>query len=149
MIVEAPLARGPAQMKELGRFARIAAMGHHAVEGSEPIEDLPPGAALIADAYERPVALRERARARKRLAGPLRLGLDFRIAPKQRARSRRQAKIDGVAVIIAGKAELEADRVLADRALDRQPVRRQRRIDTITVSCVLGETFPALSSRAL
>src|SRR5262249_17456236 len=58
-------------------------------------------------------------RTREPFARPQTLGLDFGIGGEHRARGNRQAEIDGVAVVFAGKAQPQADGPLANRALDR------------------------------
>ena len=120
MIVKAPVAHPLAQQQQFGRVTRIAAMGHHAVERSEV----------------RCTACRHSpASSRMRTLGPLRAAktlarpsvspvhwlsrLDLRIARECDEEGIRQAEIDGVAVVLAGEAELQADRRLAHGALNR------------------------------
>ena len=104
MIVKPPVAHALTQHQQFGRLARIAAVGHHAVERRELRQHLLPGACLVADADARAVARSKNARAREHLAGPLTLGLDCRIEGKGRCRA--EAEINRVAIVRAGKAEL-------------------------------------------
>ena len=94
-------------------------MGHHAVGRRQVGERLPPFALLVANAHARSIARREHVAAAQRLAGPLAFDLDLRVARERRGRGLRQAEIDGVAVIVARKAELEADRGFPNGALHR------------------------------
>jgi hypothetical protein len=119
MIVEPPVAHALAQQQQLERLARVAAMGHHAVGRRQMGERLPPFALLVANAHARSIARREHVAAAQCLAGPLAFDLDFRVARERRGRGLRQAEIDGVAVIVTRKAELEADRGFPNGALHR------------------------------
>ena len=95
-------------------------MGHHAVERRQLCNDLPPGAGIIANADARSVAHRKHIGAAKRFTGPLAFDLDHRITRElRRGRRYRQAQIDGIAVIVAGKAKFQAYRGFANGALDR------------------------------
>jgi hypothetical protein len=51
VIVESPFAHPLAQHQQLDRFARIAAMGHHAVELRELRIGLPPLAIVVSNAH--------------------------------------------------------------------------------------------------
>ena len=118
VIVEAPVAHALAQKQEIERVARIGAMRHHAVERCQMPECLPPLASVAANAYARSVAGREHIGAAERLAGPLRLGLDFGITREHRGRLR-QPEIDRIAVIVGREAQLEAYRIPPGGALHR------------------------------
>src|ERR1700737_3211654 len=93
-------------------------MGHHAVGLCELRIDLPPLAVAVSNAHAAAVAKRERVRPAQSLAGPDAFGLDYRIVQKDR-RLRRQTEVDGVAVILARKSELQAHRILATQSLPR------------------------------
>src|SRR5437660_6818511 len=93
-------------------------MCHHAVERRQLTEDLLPFARAVSNANAGPVARREHARTAQRLAGPLALHLYFRVA-RECGTGLRQAEIDGVAIVVGGKAQLQADGGLSHGALDR------------------------------
>src|SRR5260370_42406806 len=93
-------------------------MGHHAVELCELRIGLPPLAVAISNAHAAAVAKSESVSPAQSLAGPDAFGLDYRVIRKDRT-LRRQAEIDGVAVILTRKSELQADRLLANQSLHR------------------------------
>src|SRR5262249_21933099 len=118
MIVESPIAHAFAQYQQFWSVTWIAAVGHHAVERRKILECLPPRARIVANTDAWAVAHRKHIRAAEGLTGPLCLDLDFRIARKLRARRDRQAKIDGITVVVARKSELQGDRRSSPGALN-------------------------------
>jgi hypothetical protein len=84
VIVESPVPHPLAQHQEFDRLARIAAMGHHAVEGCELLMGLPPFAIAVSNAYTWTVAKCEGVRPAQSLAGPQAFGFDLRVAREPR-----------------------------------------------------------------
>src|SRR6185312_17376956 len=78
-----------------------------------------PFAFFAAAARERPAALDEQRRRAQDLARPDALALDLGILAEGRARRCRQAEVHGVAELVAGEPQAQADRFLAQRPLHR------------------------------
>jgi hypothetical protein len=117
---KAPVSHPLAQHQQFDRIARIAAMGHHAVERCEMLIGLLPFAIVVSDAHVWAVANGEFVCPAQPFAGPLAFDLDFRVFREFRMRIRpRQSEINRVAIVLAGKSELQADRVFTHQALDR------------------------------
>jgi hypothetical protein len=94
-------------------------MGHHAVERRQILKYGPPFPGVGADTNPGSGAHGEGIRAAEGFPGPLALDLYFRIAREGRGGWVRQSEIDGVAIVVAGKAELQADGGFSNRSLDR------------------------------
>ena len=78
-----------------------------------------PAVFLFAGLHERSVAIDEYRRRSERLPAPDTFPLDFRVVSKGAARRWWKAQIDGVAEVVAGKPQAQADRVLAEGPLNR------------------------------
>ena len=78
-----------------------------------------PAVFLFAGFDERSAAIDKDRRRPKRLSAPDAFPLDLRIVPEGSARRGWKAEIDRVAEVVTGKAQAQADRVLADDTLNR------------------------------
>jgi len=92
VIVKAPVAHPLTQDQQFESVARVAAMGHHAVERGQMLQSLPPFAALAPDPHGGAATLGDDIGARQHLAGPQAFGLDLRVSRKFRSRRDRQAE---------------------------------------------------------
>jgi len=94
---------------------------HHAVEGREVLCHHAPVAGLGAAPHQRSLPLDEQRCRPQHFSAPDPFALDLRIVREGGAArfARRQAEIDGVAELLAGETEAQADHFLARRALHR------------------------------
>ena len=70
MIVESPVSHPLPQQQQFQRFARVAAMGHHAVERLELLVGLPPFAIVVSYAHKGAGSNRKSVGPAQSLAGP-------------------------------------------------------------------------------
>jgi hypothetical protein len=97
---------------------RGSALRHHRVEACEAVRENRPAVLSSARLDDRTAPIDED-RGRSKRPRPDALPLDLRIVAEGPCRRLRQAEIDRVAEVLGCKAQTQADRILADRALNR------------------------------
>ncbi len=119
VVIEPPGPDPLTQAEYLGRALRISELAQHAVVRPDGIV-LRPGAVVAPDADDAVAPVAEQGRRPERWPVPDALPLDLRI-PGERslATAGRKAEVDGIAEIIPGEPQPQADRLGPDGALHR------------------------------